>query len=98
MLFQFSNNLFDEALANPDIGFYPIAQKMRDTYGENIVLAQYLLIIGIQEYSKRFDIDPIKVKDLLFSLGISPLFKPSQPITKDVLARPCGGCGGGTIR
>lgn len=98
MLFQFNDNLFDEVMSNPDIGFYQLAQKMRDSYGENIVLAQYLLIIGIQEYAKRFDIDPIKIKDLLFSLGISPLFKPSSPITSDTVVRPCGGCGGGKIR
>lgn len=97
MMFQFSENMFNEVLSQPDIGFYPLAQKMRDDHSENIVLAQYLLIVGMQEYAKQFDIEPQKVKDLLFSLGINPLFKPKVPI-EDTVVRPCGGCGGGIVR
>lgn len=98
MMFQFSENLLKEMQADTSIGFYPLAQKLRDKYGENIVLAQYLLAIGMVEYSRQFEISLDRVKDLLFSLGVNPQFKPAMPAVEDVVVKPCGGCGGGKVR
>lgn len=99
MMIPFSNNSWSEFKKVPDVGFNELSLLMRDTHGETFILAQYLVLLGMKEYARKYDVPLEKISDVMYSRADSVKgFTASMTIESDPIVSPCGSCGGGEVR
>lgn len=99
MIIPFPAKAWDEFKKAPDMRFNELSLLMRDIHNETVILAQYLVLLGMREYAKMHNVPLDKVSDVLYSRADSVKgFTANVTVDADPLVSPCSGCGGGEVR
>jgi hypothetical protein len=96
MMIQFNQRAWEVFKTNPEMGFNELSLAVKDLHNDTIILAQYLVFVGMKAYADRYIVPLQKMPDVLYSLADSVKGYTGAVNTEPIVSA-CGGCGGGRV-